>query len=88
MPLGDTWLLRWDNAHPDESCHLDVDDDGDGLAGCADSDCSAVCTHCGDGVCDPLEDCRICPADCGCTPVCGDSICDPGEDHKSCPGDC
>ncbi|HEV7554163.1 MAG TPA: kelch repeat-containing protein, partial [Kofleriaceae bacterium] len=100
--LDDTWLLRWDNAHPDEACHFDVDDDGDGLAGCADPDCWSVCTpacppgvscagttpRCGDGVCDPIEDCRICPADCACTPVCGDFICDPGEDHLSCPGDC
>ncbi|MFN0248329.1 MAG: hypothetical protein ACKV2T_15670 [Kofleriaceae bacterium] len=93
------YRLRWDNDGTDESCALDVDSDGDGLAGCADPDCWARCSplcppgttcepswpHCGDGTCDPREDCRLCPMDCACGPVCGDHFCDPGE---TCTGDC
>lgn len=75
---GDTWLLRWSSATPDEACD-GTDTDGDGLVGCADEDCWARCTprcapgatcspdqpHCGDGVCNPyLEDAALCPADC------------------------
>jgi cysteine-rich repeat protein len=99
--FADTWLLRWDGAHADESCQVDADDDGDGLRGCADPDCWTRCApecspgtsctagpRCGDGHCDAVEDCRSCPADCACTPICGDFTCDPGEDHESCPGDC
>lgn len=60
-----------------ERCIVDVDGDGDGLAGCADPDCTGRCAptctydatcsgpHCGDGACNlPLEDPWICPADC------------------------
>ncbi len=44
---------------------------------------------CGDGVCDPIEGCRSCAADCGtCAPACGDAFCDAGEDAATCPGDC
>jgi len=46
---------------------------------------------CGDGSCDPGEDCTGCPGDCGVCPVvpfCGDGSCDPGEDCTGCPGDC
>jgi cysteine-rich repeat protein len=64
---------------PKERClSAAVDDDGDGLAGCADPDCWGRCTpgclpgttcdpalpHCGDGTCGPIEDHLICPADC------------------------
>ncbi|MBL0219694.1 MAG: hypothetical protein IPQ07_38240 [Myxococcales bacterium] len=94
------WRLRWVNSSTYETCAVDDDGDGDGLAGCADPDCWTRCTpmcppgttcdpswpHCGDDMCNtPLEDCRLCPSDCPCTPVCGDSFCDPGE---TCPGDC
>lgn len=41
---------------------------------------------CGDGQCQPPEDCRSCPQDCG--GCCGDSRCDPPEDCRSCPQDC
>ena len=84
-----------------ESCVDDVDLDGDGQRGCADTDCWVTCaplcspattcdpaaSRCGDGACNAaLENCRLCPGDCGaCAPVCGDFVCDPGE---SCLGDC
>ena len=99
----DLWRLRWEGATPDESCREAVDDDGDGLAGCADPDCWSECTPlcppgascpqgsfgCGDGVCTkPLETCRLCATDCTCVARCGDSYCDPGEDATTCPGDC
>ena len=101
--LADQWSLVWENASPKESCIVPVDLDGDGLAGCADPDCWMVCNptcspgvacdaaapHCGDGTCDGVETCRMCPQDCGaCPAVCGDSFCDPGETPTSCPGDC
>jgi hypothetical protein len=53
-----------------------------------------VCIGCGDGVCDPGEDCDTCPSDCesGTLPgaVCGNGICEAGngEDCVSCPADC
>lgn len=43
---------------------------------------------CGDGVCDPLETCASCGADCGPCAPCGDGDCVPGETCASCPGDC
>lgn len=97
---AELWRLRWSTNGVYEGCNLDLDNDGDGLAGCDDPDCWARCTplcppgttcdpswpRCGDGVCNKeLEDCRLCPQDCACTPVCGDTFCDPGE---TCPGDC
>jgi hypothetical protein len=93
-------VLRWQGTDREEVCTTRVDSDGDGLAGCADPDCWAVCTplcppgvascsgpRCGDGICDPLrETALVCAADCGAAPVsCGDLVCDPGE---MCPGDC
>lgn len=84
-------------------CLSGFDGDGDGLLGCLDPDCGGYCDphcqglgicdgsgpRCGDGHCDPLETCRLCPADCGaCPPLCGDSHCDAGENAGSCPGDC
>ena len=51
-----------------------------------------VCTPCGNGICDPVEDCSICPADCISDPggVCGNGVCEPsiGEDCLSCAADC
>ncbi|MEM3555201.1 MAG: hypothetical protein QXF56_00535 [Candidatus Micrarchaeia archaeon] len=44
-------------------------------------------SYCGDGSCNPGEDCGNCPADCLCH-FCGDGSCDPGEDFLSCPEDC
>ena len=103
LNVTDSWQLEWSNTNPHETCTVPLDLDGDGLAGCADPDCYSVCNptclpgtgcdaaqpHCGDGVCDPLETCRMCPGDCGaCAAVCGDTFCDPSETAASCPGDC
>jgi hypothetical protein len=87
---NDTWRLSWDGNSPGvNSCRSQLDEDGDGLAGCADGDCALTCAGCGDGVCaQPLESCRICPSDCSCTARCGDFYCDAPETHANCPGDC
>ena len=49
---------------------------------------SAKAPHgaCGDGKCNPPEDCNSCPQDCG--TCCGNRRCDPPEDCHSCPQDC
>ena len=101
--IDGTWVLRWESAQPHEVCTSGFDVDGDGLVGCADPDCWGYCAplcppgtscdpaapHCGDGTCDPVESCRVCPGDCGsCAPICGDFLCDAGESPASCPGDC
>jgi cysteine-rich repeat protein len=79
------WRLRWDGSSAGERCS-GTDADLDGTVDCADPDCSAVCVGCGDGVCDPLEQCTSCPADCGaCAAQCGDFVCSAGE---TCAGDC
>ena len=41
---------------------------------------------CGDGQCNPPEDCRSCSSDCG--SCCGNHRCDNGEDCRSCSQDC
>lgn len=41
---------------------------------------------CGDGQCQPPEDCHTCPQDCG--GCCGNRRCEPPEDCRSCPEDC
>ncbi len=41
---------------------------------------------CGDYRCQPPEDCRSCPQDCG--DCCGNHRCEPPEDCNSCPQDC
>jgi cysteine-rich repeat protein len=102
-PIDDTWELRAVNDSPRELCLISVDNDGDGLSGCADPDCWANCTplcppgaacdasapHCGDNTCnDALETCRSCAQDCSCTARCGDFYCDAGETQAVCPGDC
>jgi uncharacterized protein YkwD len=44
---------------------------------------------CGNGLCEPGEDCASCVADCGsCSAVCGNGLCEPGEDCASCVADC
>jgi hypothetical protein len=88
-PLRDTWLYQpFDAAVPNESCLLGFDGDGDRKIGCQDPDCSALCVLCGDGVCDAIESCRLCPGDCGECRSCGDLLCDPGESCATCSGDC
>jgi len=53
-----------------EVCSGGGDEDCDGLADCADPDCAAdpgcqqPAAFCGDGTCDPGEDCRTCLGDC------------------------
>lgn len=41
---------------------------------------------CGNRRCEPPEDCRSCPQDCG--DCCGNNRCEPPEDCRSCPRDC
>jgi hypothetical protein len=41
---------------------------------------------CGDGQCQPPEDCHTCRQDCG--DCCGNTRCEPPEDCRSCPQDC
>lgn len=102
--LDDVNRLRWTEAAGSyESCRTQVDDDGDGAKGCADSDCWSVCTpacppgapcdaaapRCGDGTCNVwLENCRNCASDCTCGVRCGDLFCDAPETAQTCPGDC
>jgi len=44
---------------------------------------------CGNGVCQPGEDCSTCSVDCGaCPPVCGNETCEPGESCSTCGSDC
>jgi hypothetical protein len=98
--LGDLWLLRYDGAGASAACRDGSDDDGDGLAGCADPDCWLAChatclpgdacttpPTCGDGVCAPLEIAGICTADCAVAGICGDSTCTMGAPGE-CAGDC
>lgn len=80
----ETHLYEFTNSSiPRERCLAVVDEDGDGLAGCTDPDCAALCTpfclphqaceaaapRCGDGVCDAaLETIMLCPSDCPIAP--------------------
>jgi hypothetical protein len=44
---------------------------------------------CGDGACEPDENCEVCPSDCpGCEAPCGDGVCAPDEDCTVCYQDC
>jgi hypothetical protein len=62
------WRLAYTSESPYETC-VDIDTDGDGLAGCADTaDCAVPCAKCGDGTCDNFETCVSCPGDCGACP--------------------
>lgn len=104
MAKSDTWSLRYESRSIEEICHEDRDVDGDGLMGCADPDCYAVCSPlcnptitscppqsllCGNGTCDAVESCFSCSRDCGeCRALCGDQVCQASEDMDSCPGDC
>ncbi len=52
------------------------------------SACGLSCATCGNGTCDPGEDCATC-ADCGSCPAsCGDGLCSAFESCGSCPIDC
>jgi hypothetical protein len=83
------------------NCSDGKDDDCDGDRDCFDTECigDAACPgFCGNGLCDPHEDCSSCPGDC---PVktkgppnslycCGDGICEGHETYYPdiCPIDC
>jgi hypothetical protein len=46
-------------------------------------------SYCGDLLCNGVENCTSCSADCGdCLPVCGDGLCNGNEACSSCQGDC
>ena len=82
---GDVWLLEWDSTRVEESCHLDVDDDGDGQEGCADPDCGYLCTPSCVGL-PPAAGMKTCEDT---LPHCGDGVCNPAlETCRNCPGDC
>ncbi len=100
--VNDVWTAGW-YGEAREVCASGLDVDGDGAIGCADADCWPVCAPtcapgttcdpdapaCGDTLCQAIEDCRLCPGDCGgCAAVCGDAFCDDPETAASCPGDC
>jgi hypothetical protein len=104
---SDTWLFKPRTSNRDTCDGSDVD--GDKLTGCADDECWTVCSpacspltpaatcpaspRCGDGVCEPVESCHSCAADCplntaACPVRCGDGFCNAPETTASCPGDC
>ncbi len=43
---------------------------------------------CGDGTCNPQEDCGSCPGDCGICTTCGNGTCEAGETCANCATDC
>jgi len=83
-----------------ETCNTCDDDCGSCAGTCGDAECSLAenCTtcstrdcgacptwRCGNGVCDPTEDCAACASDCGaCAATCGDGDCERGESCTSC----
>lgn len=60
--------------------------DGGGFESEAEAEAEAEGEPCGNGSCDPEEDCASCREDC--CPNCGDGECGAGEDDHSCPADC
>jgi hypothetical protein len=59
--------------------------------GSAPSCATSTSPRCGNGTCDALEDCDLCPSDCsvGCvTNMCGDFRCNGTETRSTCPVDC
>jgi hypothetical protein len=87
----ETWEYRWDSSAPDEHCTNGVDDDGDGLADCADPDCEhriacrgaggvEVCDNGVDDDGDGLVDCADAACDgrgCGADAFCVEQTCRP-----------
>jgi hypothetical protein len=76
-------------------CDDGIDEDCDSFTDCADQDCAGqifCLSVCGDGSCQPGEDCLDCPGDCisGSGASCGNGICETadGEDCIGCPEDC
>lgn len=80
---------------PRNCANAECGDDGcGGLCGhceenhlCQQGRCTYI-PHCGDGHCDPDEDCATCPPDCG--DCCGNDMCEPhlSENCYLCPVDC
>jgi hypothetical protein len=76
------------------NCTDQVDNDGDGVTDCADSDCDgnqACQSGCNNNnLCEPAagENATNCPNDCGSAPVCGNGTCETGEDSTNCLQDC
>jgi cysteine-rich repeat protein len=83
VALTDTWTRGFESMRVPELCiDASEDTDADGFAGCADPDCFGRCAplcppdlscdpaapRCGDDACSPVEDYRICPADCAAPP--------------------
>ncbi len=75
-----TWTFGFPDIVVAEACSSGIDYDGDGVVGCADSDCWGVCTP----LCPPAVNVATCPA----TSTCGDGVCTVVEDCRSCPADC
>jgi len=48
----------------------------------------AYAATCGNGVCEPGENCSNCSIDCGSCPTCGNGVCEPGENCSNCSIDC
>lgn len=79
------------------TCNDGVDEDCDGNTDCADADCSSdPACQCGNGICDPGEDCYTCSQDCisrtggksSTRYCCGDGFCEGAEDSFNCAVDC
>ncbi len=94
---GDTRGDGEDLSGPDAPLDTPPDIPSDGVAepggpDAADAPHIPVVTSCGDGSCDPPENCGACPDDCGACPEdpCGDQTCDgaKGESCATCPKDC
>jgi len=92
-----------DDCGPPESseiyCGDGVDDDCDGAVDCFDTECEgdpACPGYCGNGLCDPLENCNTCPDDCikkttgppNRRYCCGDGVCEGDENGTNCGVDC
>jgi hypothetical protein len=76
----EVWELTWDSSVAEDRCRDRSDSDGDGLAGCDDPDCAAICTP----SCMPVAGELVCPAG---APRCGDGVADPLETCRLCPED-
>lgn len=88
---------RDDLVGPDDPLDAPPDTPSDGVAepgglDALDAPDTPVVESCGDGSCDPPENCGSCPYDCGKCPEdpCGDGTCDgaEGESCATCPKDC
>ena len=79
-----------DNIGNDPDCSASVCGDGICNPWCGEdaTTCPSDCDLCGNGTCDPGENCTNCPSDCGGCDPCGNGVCDPWETCLSCPKDC